>query len=457
MKVAWRAAVGAAALHTAAHAWAVLYGPAECVALRRSSSGTCTITTNCEGQDTSHFEFAFDCLAPNNGGVVRHSFGLGGFDPNEEFDTEVVCDKCSPPMATAVAAAAAPPVDPVKTEAVAAARQQPPAAQPAAIAMKAKSSLGSTVLVSRIERPGLIIPAMAAAIGLSPSSRTSDQKDQPPAVVHYGPKGCVSTFKSQEGHCIMQTRCADEDIKDYSFGLVCVDKIGLPVRHLFGQDSFDPEETFDTLIPCDQCLGLDDIPDAVAVNGQVVALTQEIRSLEVMMQNISESVEKLNEKVFAPRNAQGHEVQVCDSCHNDVKAAKEEAPKAQQEQAVQRTHHFLARHHRFLRHHHRAAAPAGLAPQEARQPEQEASGEPPPGDSPEDEVPPGGAAAAAAPPAGDATDVEPREAAAAPEVDAGAVPDVRNDAATDEAEADTPEEAEGAPQDGGDYGDGFED
>merc|ERR1719399_570973 len=69
-------------------------------------------------------------------------------------------------------------------------------------------------------------------------------------VVKYGPSKCVSTYKSPQGHCMMQTACSQANITDYEFGLICVDKAGAPTRHLFGRNSFDPDETFDTLIMC---------------------------------------------------------------------------------------------------------------------------------------------------------------------------------------------------------------
>jgi len=58
------------------------------------------ITTECEGVDASQTEYAFNCVGKN---VVRHSFGFGGFEDNEEFDTDVKCDYCN-------AAVTAPPV-----------------------------------------------------------------------------------------------------------------------------------------------------------------------------------------------------------------------------------------------------------------------------------------------------------------------------------------------------------
>merc|ERR1719262_1692398 len=96
----------------------------------------------------------------------------------------------------------------------------------------------------------------------------------------------------------MKTSCNSCDIKKYDFGLVCVDKAGMPTRHLFGKGSFDPEETFDTLIKCDKCLGLEDIPDSVALNGEVVTLSSDIANLKDVMKNISINVAMLNEEVF---------------------------------------------------------------------------------------------------------------------------------------------------------------
>merc|ERR1711937_1005201 len=56
--------------------------------------GTCVLQTNCAGVDTSKFEFAFDCLS-SAGLLQKHSFGFGGFDDIEEYDTAVKCKECS--------------------------------------------------------------------------------------------------------------------------------------------------------------------------------------------------------------------------------------------------------------------------------------------------------------------------------------------------------------------------
>mmetsp|Transcript_53454 Transcript_53454/g.153368 ORF Transcript_53454/g.153368 Transcript_53454/m.153368 type:complete len:607 (-) Transcript_53454:45-1865(-) len=325
------------------HTAASLFGPDYCVSLSQSSSGSCVIATNCEGHDLSQFEFVFDCDVANNGGVVRHSFGKGGFDVNEEYDTEVVCDRCAvppyllptPPPAPKPKPVATPvvtkPVVPAPTAKLAVTAAKTPAkrmAHPAASATIAPAPLAKA---AEAPAPKVLAKSAAQAAAPKPAAAASRQKKilkaslltrssasspapapekeeevkppprapPPPPPVKYGPRGCVSTFKSKEGHCIMQTKCTSLDIKGYSFGLVCVDKIGQPVRHLFGKDSFDPVETFDTLISCDQCLGLEDIPQDVAVNGQVVAMTQEIADMRKIMANLTEEVSILSKKVLA--------------------------------------------------------------------------------------------------------------------------------------------------------------
>merc|ERR1719199_1574197 len=74
----------------------VSFGPHNCVRVSRSAAGSCVITTDCEGVDISQTEFAFDCHGQSmSGDVVRHSFGVGGFEASEEFDTEVKCGRCA--------------------------------------------------------------------------------------------------------------------------------------------------------------------------------------------------------------------------------------------------------------------------------------------------------------------------------------------------------------------------
>jgi len=258
-------------------------------------------STNCQGQDLSRFEFAFECESPGQDGVVRHSYGTGGFDSKEEFDTEVKCQRCFPPNT--------PPPQSARTSVQAAAHTH-------ALVATSQTNRG---ISARDRATGFRdkMTAVQQATGLRGSSSVGmasvAQNSQkwffsptpiPQAkMVNYGPNQCVSTYRAEDGNCIMQTQCKKEDIKDYDFGLICVDKAGLPVRHLFGKDSFDPDETFNTLIQCHQCLGLDDIPGRVALNGQVVQLSDEVKVLRAMMTNLTSNLAKLNAAVFASGSA----------------------------------------------------------------------------------------------------------------------------------------------------------
>ena len=58
----------------------VNFGPQGCITLHTNKH--CIIQTNCDGLDLTSVEFAFDCKMENYG-VERHTFGIGGFDPEE--------------------------------------------------------------------------------------------------------------------------------------------------------------------------------------------------------------------------------------------------------------------------------------------------------------------------------------------------------------------------------------
>jgi len=267
--------MAAAVAASMALAAAVRYGPGNCISLDRSSAGSCVLTTECNGNDIDHFEFAFDCESLKDGSIVRHSYGRGGFDADEEFDSGIKCDTCSAP-----------------TEVLPQAPQKPPAVQQL-IGHGAKKISSAT---AGMQSSGVSQEAQQAAGTTSHPAFTTTTL---PKVALYGPKGCVSTYRSPEGHCIMQTKCQEADIKNYSFGFVCVDRLGAPVKHIFGVGSFDPVESFDTLVVCHECFGLEDIPTTIAMNSQVIALQSEVQSLEHMLVNISHEVERLDRVAFA--------------------------------------------------------------------------------------------------------------------------------------------------------------
>lgn len=174
----------------------VKYGPDGCVSLSLSTQGSCVIRTNCGKHDLNHFEFAFDCVRSPGEKIQTHSFGTGGFEAEEEFDTDVKCQKCTPPGG---------------------------ATQTSSVAAVARST------------------AEAAKSVLTES---------------FGPGNCVKTWLGSDGTCMMKTSCKDENITGYEFGLLCTEPEGDIVRHLFGTGSFEAEEEFDTLIKCEACSAL---------------------------------------------------------------------------------------------------------------------------------------------------------------------------------------------------------
>merc|ERR1711904_352487 len=85
--------------HKHTNAVGVPWGPQNCAEIFRSAeTGTCVIKTNCNGIDISMFEFVFDCETSQD--IQRHTFGRGGFDDVDDFDTNVKCVKCIPPGST---------------------------------------------------------------------------------------------------------------------------------------------------------------------------------------------------------------------------------------------------------------------------------------------------------------------------------------------------------------------
>lgn len=326
------------------------FGPSNCVSVTRSSEGTCVITTECENLDVSQTEFAFDCVGKNN--TVRHSFGFGGFDTQEEFDTDLKCDECNSPSPAPIEPTkpvAQPPkyasaksgVEPVKlTVSVqhASPPQKPKARADAtsdvkltagvkhgstpqkpkahadatsdlkSVELTASAKHGSNTQEHQESKDTQAVPAGKANTSFKIWGASSDEERTKkrkklvaiPEIVRFGPSGCVSVYKSEESHCIMSTDCKGSDTSNYEYGLVCVDKVGSPVKHLFGQDSFDPVETFDTLIKCNECLGLEDVPDGVALAGEVATLAKTISGLKAAVTNISVNLQMLNKEVFKP-------------------------------------------------------------------------------------------------------------------------------------------------------------
>lgn len=228
------------------------YGPDGCVSISRSQGGTCVIATNCgEGINLDTLEFAFDCQTDAQ--IQKHSFGVGGFDLVEEFDTGIKCGQCKVPE---------------------------------------NHKVHKLVKKSAVH--------MAARQSTTKEDALVDKS---------GPGNCVESWRSTTGTCVIRTKCKGQDISKYDFGLLCVHNVtsGENVRHLFGQKSFDPEEEFDTLIKCEKCLGLRAEATEAAVVGsnvksedlvtKVNTLVDEVGAMQTGLEKIKDDVKVLNEKV----------------------------------------------------------------------------------------------------------------------------------------------------------------
>lgn len=276
------------------------FGPKHCVLIERSQSGSCTIRTDCHGQDTSSLEYAFDCWSAN-GDIFRHSYGRGGFGEHEQFDTEVQCAQCHPPDEPSQ------PVKAAKSVSVAKAALQTKAAQhPLTPLFSPSARAAGSIEATEHHKIRDEAPRVAGGLGDLATRVTKAQPE--PAVSMYGPSQCVSTWRNSIGHCVLKTACQNVDISSYEFGLICTDGKGMKTRHIFGRGSFDASETFDTLAECSECLGLDDQRVAAfaaqkrhwresAEASEVATLMEKVRSLTKGMTTMLSAVMTMRKKV----------------------------------------------------------------------------------------------------------------------------------------------------------------
>merc|ERR1712196_710244 len=132
---------------------------------------------------------------------------------------------------------------------------------------------------------------------LSATLSNAQEKKEEAKKVRYGPKDCVSTWRDDKtGHCQVKTNCTGVDTTEYMFGLICENDDG-KVRHLFGKDSFDAEEEFDSLIVCKTCLALDNVTHATELEAENMELATEVKALTTEVGAMKETYKKLDEDV----------------------------------------------------------------------------------------------------------------------------------------------------------------
>jgi len=262
----------------------VQFGPKGCVSLSKSEGGTCVLTTKCTGVDTSAFEFAFLCV-DDKGTEVKHTFGDGGFLDAEDYDTEVACATCAAPDGVEVVQKAK---TKQRTSKVVSKAEEPKAEKATEAKEPAKASSSA--------EPPADVAASHALLSKFAASAGGAASGVPPAhASFYGPGGCVAAYRSGEGTCVMQTRCGGQNVTEYDFGLNCVDSEGETTQHLFGKNSFDPEETFDTLVKCNQCLGLNEKEAAPLKD-----LATHVQVLQAEMKSIQDSVKAIKDHLNPP-------------------------------------------------------------------------------------------------------------------------------------------------------------
>lgn len=239
------------------------FGPGECIGVTRADHGTCKILTRCSDYNITRSAIAFVCYrAKESVRYALHSFDSSEFADEEDFDTGILCDDC---MSVSVAFAEG---GPIVRDALAAALRDgelPESMVPAEM---------------RAEQKAKQLPRVAAA---------PFPEDVP--VAYFGPNSCITTFKSPDGTCMLQTRCRGRNITGFNVGLTCLDRAGGYSRYMFGPGSFDARETFDTRIKCQACLGVDRDPAARQMRGvlpkqlveDVNALKDEVKRLRTLL------------------------------------------------------------------------------------------------------------------------------------------------------------------------------
>jgi hypothetical protein len=237
------------------------FGPGSCVGLRRSSDGTCVLQTKCKGLNISDTEFAFVCFNPGESMPhALHSFGRGGFMIEEVFETRVRCKTC--------------------------------------ISVSTAFETGDSVMRNALAAlPLSRLPSLNGAVqGAGVYSTAELAQFKPKEAAVFGPDFCMSTFLAPAGTCLIRTRCGGVDLSKFNIGVTCLDQSGGYTRYLFGKGSFQAEETFDTLVTCEKCLGVGPESSQFAMHGLMPRkLVEDVNALKVEVQTLNQKVRVLQE------------------------------------------------------------------------------------------------------------------------------------------------------------------
>jgi chemotaxis protein histidine kinase CheA len=234
-------------------------------------------------KDISDVEFSFVC-AEASGEQVEHIFERGALTKSDHWDTSVQCKKCLEPTMHHVLMKKAHDDEKDAEEDEASDSEKDTEKESEKESEKDEEKVEATEEAKEEAKENAT--ADEEAKKAEEAKAVEDLKETatkmvavPPSyAAFYGPGGCVTTYKGPSGSCIMETNCEGESMADFTYGLMCVDGKGERVRHVFMGDAFDSVETFDTLIECDLCLGLDSA-GSVGLGQEVGTLKDEVKVL----------------------------------------------------------------------------------------------------------------------------------------------------------------------------------
>jgi hypothetical protein len=319
------------------------YGPAGCVHVGRSSAGTCVFRTECEKDvDLKEVEVAFVCAS--NGEEVEHVFEKGSLTNSKLFDTEVKCAKCLPSQSQHVLMKDDSDEEKEESKAKEESKEESKDEAKEESKDEAKEESKDEAKEGSEEEAKEESKEEAKEEEVEESAEVKAAKEMvpvaPATASFYGPASCIATFLGPAGSCIMQTACKDvEGLSGYQYGLTCVDDKGDSVRHMFGADSFDPVETFDTRIECSLCLGLGSAVPAGDVTETVAALKEEVAELKKDMSEVKAKIapaEKASEEKATEETTEEKSEEKSEETSEET--STEEATTAEGEEAASLLH-----------------------------------------------------------------------------------------------------------------------
>lgn len=278
------------------------------------------------GSDDVHIAFVCETTDPHTGRHKSrlHAFGRSTLASGESYNSRVVCDACFAP-------------DGGNLKELSIAWGSP-----------------KTQLPSDGYNSALPAAEPARSLLLHRLTTTAATKS---SVSFAGPGNCVAAYKSVTDTCVLETRCRsyEQDLNDFDYGLTCVDEDGETARHLYGRNSFEPEERFDTRLSCSLCLALDTRTHGESTSSHSTtgkSVEEAIADLKKLIGGAMDQMSKLETEVSSLKNKAQQQ--------KKVEKVSEKAPSTASpaQNTTNTTAAFVAQHERLPRRsHHRLPHP----------------------------------------------------------------------------------------------------